>query len=596
MATIANAYDPDDSNNTNVSGGTGTTTPSNPGITTDSGGGTSSTYQGGGAASVAGRPNPTPNAPPNVQQYLNANQGAGQRLSQGITNNVQNQANQYQQGLNTYQNQLSNQYNPINAQVSQGQSTANTAFQDPQALLAAYQAAQSQSGTTNASQTPYTTYGSNGSQYSYNPSTQQWSTAATSTTPSQNVSFQQAFGTPLTQQQALTDYGNLQANVAGTGAYNTQQQQIGQYGATGQQDYNQLQSQLGNLQQTTGSAANQMGQNQLLQNTVGNPNYNPGQQTLDSLFLQGQGNNLQQNLNNIQNTANQNTTNFNNNTQANLQALQQLAGNNASYTQNLFANGPSAGNQGQGLNAIASNVNSALTAAQAAQPAEVQQLQNALSTGKLTTADLNTLGLSPTEQVYGLFNNPANLSQMSSLVQAGGNPTAASVATPEQFARYQALNQLAGNPQSNIFGTATTAGGYTPINFNNSASNGFQSMVNNAQQQDVQNLLNNPDVQHYIQGVNGGANYGFTPQLTSALQSLGSNPNMSVAQIQSLLGPALQSAENSNTYAGQQQYAPLSQLYNQLNNFVNQKPETLGQVVTQGQMGAGPGGGVVSTT
>src|ERR1019366_6770436 len=146
-----------------------------------------------------------------------------------------------------------------------------------------------------------------------------------------------------------------------------------------------------NLAQTTGAGANEMGRNQLLQQTVGNPNYNQGQQTLDSLFLQGQGNKLQSNLQGIQNQTASNVNNANTDYQSKLNALQNLSGQNTSYAQNLFLNGPGTGAnapQGTGLNQIGTNVGNEYTTAQTKGTALQNQLSDAFNTNSLSPADL----------------------------------------------------------------------------------------------------------------------------------------------------------------------------------------------------------------
>lgn len=452
MATVApNGQDPNEQGSGPNMGGSGTITGSSgaPGIT----GGNASAYQSPAA------PRGNPGGMPNVQDYFNANQGAGARLNNSITGNVQNQANQVNQNYNTSQSQLNNLYNPLNQNISQGQSAANTAFQNPQDLLTAYQTAQAQA----------------------NP--------APGTTPT------------APNQQNLSAYNAFEGDIAGTQQYNQNQQQLQNYNQAGQQAVNNLQPQVGNLQQTANMGANQMGQNQLLQRAVGTPNYNMGQQTLDSLFLSGQGNKLQQNLNNIYNKTNQNVQGLNTDYQSKLSALNQLAGQNTAYAQNLFLNGPGTGAaQGQGLNQIASNVqnqynnlsgpNGSAAQAQAA-------LQSAAATNGFTPEQLQSLGLTSGQHTWGV--TPTDL-----LTAGGYSPTAlaaynqggaAQAATADQLARYNALNQLAGGPagvaQPGIFGTSTTAG-YSPYTLSNPSE--IQNAIDARQQTvtgtDFQNALN----------------------------------------------------------------------------------------------------------
>lgn len=421
MAVVAqNGLDPNDpENQSNALGGSGTVLNSaTPGASADGGGGSNAPAQ---------RANPS--GAPNVQDYLNANQGAGQRLAGGITNDIQNQANRINQNVTSNQNQLNNLYQPLNQNISQGQQTSQTAFQNPQALLDAYNA--------------------------------------------------QKTGQPLSsdQQNAYNQYNQFQANVGGTAQNQQQQSNLQQYGSQGQTDYSQLQNQLSGLNQQTSAPINQMGQAQLLQHAFGTPTYNPGQQTLDSLFLQGQGNNLQKSLGNIYNQTNQNVTGLNSDVNSRLSALQQLAGQNVNNTKNLFTGG---------LNDINTNVGNEYTNAQNAQNAYQQGLQQDIANGNLSNEDYQKLGLANGTHLWGvgqsnvaggagglLNQNGIITNNALQAANAGGN---AQVATPEEYARYNALNQLAGGPtgslQSSIFGgggNQPTQGGYSPFTLNNPA-------------------------------------------------------------------------------------------------------------------------------
>jgi hypothetical protein len=472
---------------------------------TISGSGGGAAWGSGASAYQAPRAPGAQASPPNIQQYLNANQGAGTNLSNAISNNVQNQANTVNQGINTSQSQLNNLYTPLNQQLQGGQQAANTAFQNPQALLTAYQ--NSQAGSTTA---PNTT--------------------------------------------DLSNYNTFEGDIAGTNQYNTQQQQLQNYGQTGQQDTQNLQTQLGTLQQTTGSAANQMGQNALLQSTVGNSNYSAGQQALDSLFLQGQGNQLSQNLNNIYNQTNQTATNAQNDYQSKLAALQQLAGQNTSYAQNLFLNGPGTGTNapsGEGLNQISSDVQNQYNSLSSTAAQQQAALQQAANTNNYTSAQLQALGLTSGQNTWGLNGQQ--------LLTAGGySPTAisaydnggaAQAATTDQMARYNALNQLAGGPagtaQQSIFGSATTAG-YNPITLNNPS--GIQSAINTQQQavtgSDFQNALQNTESALRNLSQNG-MTYGNANTLAGQLQNA-SSPQQANQEIQSYLA-ALQAAGINNS-------------------------------------------------
>jgi hypothetical protein len=548
MAILApNGQDPNNPNNNQPNQGGGGTVMNSaagggnaPGVSGGGGGAT------GGASNTQARPAGNPSGTPNVNDYLNANQGAGQKLASGITTNVQNQANQVNNQVNTSQNQLNSQYNPLNQTLGQGQSAANTAFQDPSALLSAYQNAQASSAGGSAYQGP------------------------------------QANNTDL------ANYNAFQGDVAGTNQYNQQQQQLQNYNNTGQQANNTAQTQLNSLGQTTGSAANEMGRNQLLQNTVGNSNYNQGQQTLDSLFLQGQGNQLQQNLGNIQNQTAANVNNANTDYQTKLNNLQGLSGSNTQYAKNLFLNGPGTtanAPQGQGLNQIGTAATAAAAADNASAPAQLAALQAAAAAnngqGRFTAAQLQQLGLQPGEQAWGV--GLGGGTGDANFIQAGTPATAATATDQATLDRYNALNQLAGGPnglQTSVFGNATTAGGYNPINFNNA---GFQTAVQNQQ-----NAILGSDFSNAISGISGTDNSSFA-NLIQNLQTQQAAGKLTPQQAMQEANAVKQSYVNSTNAMGQGQLTPaatvadqrLQSLTNYYNNVYNPAAgDTLGNTLT----------------
>lgn len=516
---------------------------------------------GGGAAGVssstpggAGAYSP-PRTPlaggPNIQQYLQANQGAGQQLSQGIQNNVQSQAQGLNQQLSSYQNQLSQQYNPLQQNLdSNAQTTTQSAFQNPQQLLDAY-----------------------------------------------NASKTQSTNTPLTdsQQQAANQYQQFQQLA--TGGYG---QNIQDYGNAGTQYGYNLQNQLSGIQQSAQNANTEMGRNQLLQNAVGQPNYNIGQQSLDSLFLQAQpgvANQLQQNLGNISQQAGQNVSGFQSDVQSKLNALQGLSSQDQQQIQNLFTNGNA---NNTGLNQITSNVQNEVQAALAAQPGVVQGFQQAAQAGptyntangqqalgQFTSAQLQQLGLNPDLNAWGV-----NLGQYMSSTPLSGLSTAGqntAIAGSDEFNRYNALNQLlggatgTGTAQQSIFGTNTqqSATPYNPVTFD---TTGFNNAV--AQQQkaltgaDFTSEINQQFMPAAISHFYGDQSSNIEGNIAAALKA-GVNPNtlyndLSNSKYQSALGNSLSSEVSANglnsgfTGMGTQSYSnALSGLKNWLTNTYN---------------------------
>lgn len=438
MATVANQYDPNNPNASNQGGGGQVLNSTAGGVNTAGGAGA---YQGGGAAGGVSNTAKTSTGAPNIQQYIAANQGAGQQLAQGIQGNIQNQANQIDQGINTAQNAYNTTgLNNLNA-ANQGQ-VIGQAFQNPQALLDAYNNAQ-QSATPGATQQPV-------------------------------------------NQGNLNAYQQFQQLESG--GYNPA---IQNYGQTQQQNIAQLQSQANQLGQTVAGARNELGQGQLLRSIINQPGYSQGQQTLDQLFLQGQTQPLNQSLQNIASTTAQNVGNFNTNTQAQIQALQNLSGQGQSAIQNLFTQGAGGANPASnpvlaaalgniatggnlGLNQIEQNSQNALTQAQTNAANLKGQLfdasgnpNKAFQQGNLTTEQLNALGLGGLagQQTWGV--NVANAGQYQL-----NNPDITTVSNPNDIARFNALNQLAaGGPGKTVisspYSTSETAGSYnSPISMN----------------------------------------------------------------------------------------------------------------------------------
>lgn len=263
----------------------------------------------------------------------------------------------------------------------------------------------------------------------------------------QNV-IQQSFKNPqdilknqdqLKQFQQLRDQGyqgdikNLQTN-----AQNSQQQ---------------LQSQLGGIQGSAQNAGTESGRFQLLRDRFGQPSYSSGQQKLDNLFLQAQPTNLQQNLTGVANQAGQQFNSANNAVQSKLNALNNMSTQNATDIQNTF---------GKGL----SDINTDVSTNQQKLVDLKNQLpayQQAAANNTLSADQAKQLGLDTAlgnNSIWGVdlskyFNNTDP-----SLVQ---DPTLAQAASQDQLSRYGALNTLAGNHAQDIFGGATTAGGYDPF-------------------------------------------------------------------------------------------------------------------------------------
>lgn len=397
---------------------------------------------GGGSTPAYSQARAPLSGAPNIQQYLQANAGAGQKLSQGIQNNVQQQAQSLDKQVGSYQQQLQGQYQPLAQNLGEsGQQNIQSAFQNPQQLLDAYNAAKTQS----------------------------------SNQPLSND-----------QQNQLNQYNQFQ-QLASQG-YNPG---IQSYGAASQQAGNTLQGGLSNIQQQAQLANTEMGRSRLLQN-INQPNYNLGQQSLDSLLLQAQpgtANQLQQGLSGIASQAGQNVNAFNSDAQSKLAALHGLSSQNQQAIQNLFTSG-----QG-GMNDISGNVGNEVQAAIANQQAIMPGLVTASKNNSFTPEQLQQLGLQSGMHTWGVNADPflssTDLSGMSKEAQN------AAVANPEEFGRYNALNNLLGTAtgtnvaQPSIFGTATQQNGpFNPANFD---TTGFQNAINAKQ-----NALQGTDFQNFV--------------------------------------------------------------------------------------------------
>ncbi len=79
----------------------------------------------------------SPSGRPNIKQYLNANQGAGDRLGAGIQDKSQDLTNKFNTSLDQNRNELNTSSQPLEQKLGdQGKQFAQTAFKDPSALLA----------------------------------------------------------------------------------------------------------------------------------------------------------------------------------------------------------------------------------------------------------------------------------------------------------------------------------------------------------------------------------------------------------------------------------------------------------------------------
>jgi hypothetical protein len=251
----------------------------------------------------------------------------------------------------------------------------------------------------------------------------------------------------------------------------------GQY--SGPSDINnisQIQGQLNNAQQLGQDVNTQAGKVGLLQNYIGsaNPQYNFGEQNLDAALLGGpQLNQAAQGtygLGGLGAQAQQAALN----TAAQDTAASQAFGQN---TQQQLANATAGVNQNvqNTVNQDLTNYNNALSGIQALNPAtNPGTTQMSAQTAALT-------GIAPNTQTFNI--NPYNYATPE---QA---PNAQNAATSQEVAQLQALNQLSGGAGGNAPQLSNlTYNPAVPYTFNLTGPTGYQAAVNTANQ-NLQNAL-----------------------------------------------------------------------------------------------------------
>jgi hypothetical protein len=350
---------------------------------------------------------------PNIQKYIEANQGGGSQLAQGLQQQAQKQAQNLQKGVDTSRTAFQQKAGEVEGKLGdQGEQLVKTSFKDPQAIL-------------------------------------------------QN-------------QQQLDEFKRLQS-----GGY---QDQIGQAA----QNLTPFQQQQQQLAQASQMAGTESGRFQMLQQTFGKPTYSQGQQRLDQLLLQGTPNasrSLQYDIGNLAKQAGQQIGQFGEEQQAKLDALQNLSSTRSQQIQDMLQYGESQDQlesdmSGRGLRDIESDLQNRLNQIRQSAPEMVAGLRDRLANNKLTEKDLSDLGLTAGTR---LFNTELD----KYINQSAVNPTTTGIANQDEFARFQALRQLAGDTEVDIFGGATEVGGYNPYDF---ASQRLQTDLKQ-KETDVQNLV-----------------------------------------------------------------------------------------------------------
>ena len=372
----------------------------------------------------------------NLQNYLNANQGAGQQIAGVIGQSGQNQANAIGTAAGNAQGVIGGQIAAENANIGQASGWANTIDQSNAPVM-----------NTAFDETPN----------------------STAPTPAQ---LGGAAGL-LNTLNSTGQLGDFQSILAGQNNSATLQGQ-----AT--QALNPIQNQVNNLNTFANQANSETGRFGLLQQTLGRAGYNQGEQGIDQFLLQtSPGNilgNLQTGLTNTAVGAGNTLANTQGNLSAGINALNpasaaaaaQLSGAIGTTAQPGTTSGSfvgtGTGQLGQLQQNLIGNQNQLNTQA----TTDLTNLQQALAAGQINSqqfADINT-ALGGTLNA-GSYINQAELTGLGGGI---GNPFTAQqynlnqAATAPQYAQYQALQQLAGGATGNNTIAGFTGAAAVPTN------------------------------------------------------------------------------------------------------------------------------------
>lgn len=379
---------------------------------------------------------------------------------------------------------------------------------------------------------------------------------------------QQVIQQILSNPSAFTNMSGAPGNVAsaaGAAPGQAQLQQGNQFsqllgggyqGPTGLGNAAALQGQAQQAQQSAGGLSTAGGRQAVLQQILGTPQYNTGEQQFDAALL-GQGNNA--NLNQAATQANALTPMVN---QA-INAAQAQGTEQANAAKQFGAQA-----QGQ-LGTTVTNLNNQIQQnvanAQNSQNAAYQQLLTDAASGNLTQEEANQLGVTAGQQV-----TTDDLTKLNTFIAQDPNKASAqNVASAQQYAKLDALGQLAGGNAAagtqGILGQYKGQEGQAGSFNNNQAANVNQTALNslvntdsaayNAPINAAQGQLNTDQAYNrWANAAGGGLNasdfsqaqaYGINPQMIQAAQAEGGFGNAQYA-----LGQALWNASLNATYGG----------------------------------------------
>lgn len=302
------------------------------------------------------------------------------------------------------------------------------------------------------------------------------------------------------------------------------QQQFQQYrdakytGPQNIQNANQIQTNVGNITQTAKQTGSEAGRFNVLRQMFNKPSYTTGQQRLDQVLLQSNPQEL-----------------------AKLRETQKIAAQTERELGKTLTGAETAARQAEaqavatrdairgGLNTAATTLQSDLTSrAQAENALRTQQYNQALERLRsinLTDSDLEALGLSRGQALYGLKGE-----QLANFINKGQQATTQNIASAQDIARINALKNLSGQTASQDASTVYNQmyGGLdeTPYSYKDNTKEGVQNLVN------TQKSLYNTDLQQAYNNIRND-----TPLPKNWLTSLNSRSiNDNLNQLKEALG------------------------------------------------------------
>lgn len=229
-----------------------------------------------------------------------------------------------------------------------------------------------------------------------------------------------------------------------------------------QNKLNSANSALQNLQQNAQNTATESGRFQLLQQALGRPSYNQGQQRLDQLLVQNSGGNV---LNNLQKTAQQTAANANktlaattsniNSGVADIKSQSGLAQRQLTDSLGGLDDAGTDANESRGaFGSLQNNLKQRQQDFINSNQSLADGLRSGAATDTFNQQALDMLGLKTGQNLYNV-----DLKNYVNPNFAAGNISQQSVANMDDYSKYQALAKLAGTDPSylmqNQVGTAT---------------------------------------------------------------------------------------------------------------------------------------------